>query len=106
SDCVITGLNVRFLCGVYCGVVSGFEEIVGAISFILKKVDLDYNYREERSKRYFEKRGGAIYIAGVKVGTFGVVDPEFCSLFGVDFVVSSFEIDVEKIYAFFIEKNK
>ncbi|KAM0676254.1 phenylalanine--tRNA ligase subunit beta [Gurleya vavrai] len=90
--------NKKNLCACLVGKVDGLENLIGVCSLIFMKIGLKCEFKEEDNEIYFSGRSVGIYVKNDKVGTLGVLHPKVCNNFRIPFAISSFEINLDKIY--------
>lgn len=62
----------------------------------------DYKLVEDRSDpRFLSRRGVAIYLNNVKVGSIGVIHPEVLANYELLYPVSALEIDFDPLFSHF-----
>ncbi|TFG21743.1 MAG: phenylalanine--tRNA ligase subunit beta, partial [Promethearchaeota archaeon] len=78
---------------------AGFTEIRSTVDFIMTSLGLqqEYEIKANKNPSYIEGRYGDILLNGVKVGEIGEVHPEVLLNYKLEFPVSAFEIDLEKL---------
>ncbi|KAG0262597.1 phenylalanine--tRNA ligase subunit beta [Actinomortierella ambigua] len=101
--------NVRKVCATYSNKTSGLEHIHGLLDRVLamvhaKPAEKDgksngYWIQDSQNPTYFPSRAADIYLrqdGKVNViGTFGILHPEVLEKFGIPFVTSAFEFELE-----------
>ena len=114
ADCVeinddneVGAMNKRKLCFAYSNNTSGLEIIQGMVDKLMKKIDLNFNDKNEKktycikpsnNKIFFEDRQAEIFILnGKKIGIYGIVHPKVLKNFGIKTPVSLCEIDIQDI---------
>ena len=78
---------------------SGFTEVRSTVDFIMISLGYQKNYeiRPSNNPSYIEGRYGDIYLNETKIGEIGELHPEVLLNFKLEFPVSAFEIDIEKL---------
>ncbi|EPR79628.1 Phenylalanyl-tRNA synthetase [Spraguea lophii 42_110] len=89
--------NERRLSGLIASNTGGLEEIQGLITFLFKKLKNKVKFEEKNLKMYLSKRCGDIIVDDTKVGEFGIVCPKIIRFYNIPYVVSAFEINLEKV---------
>jgi phenylalanyl-tRNA synthetase beta chain len=114
SDCVeiddnneVGARNNRKLCFAYSNNTSGLEIIQGMVDKLMKKIDLNFNDKNEKknycikpsnNKIFFEDRQAEIFILnGKKIGIYGIIHPKVLKNFGIKTPVSLCEIEIQDI---------
>ncbi|KAG0243886.1 phenylalanine--tRNA ligase subunit beta [Actinomortierella wolfii] len=101
--------NVRKVCATYSNKTSGLEQIHGLLDRVLAMLHSKpaekngqsngYWIEDSQNPTYFPSRAADIYLrqnGEVKViGTFGILHPEVLEKFGIPFVTSAFEFELE-----------
>jgi phenylalanyl-tRNA synthetase beta chain len=97
--------NIRNLSIAYCGLVSGFEIIHGALDRIFALLRIPVDVKKEGKKGYyilpfdsptfFPKRCANIYLNGKNIGIMGIVHPNVLNNFELPFATSILEITIE-----------
>ena len=80
----------------------------GTLDLLMMKIgavrNKDYYLKEQapnEDKKYFDKRGGNVMLAGEKIGTIGILHPEVIENFQLKNPVSVFELDLQPVWEFF-----
>ncbi|EJW02194.1 phenylalanine-tRNA ligase, beta subunit [Edhazardia aedis USNM 41457] len=97
--------NKRMLCAAFVGKSDNFENIIGLLSIIFKKIGFENRFKYVESDNlhiYFGQRGGYVYLDNEVVGSVGVVHPRLCDEFHIPFAISSFEVCVEQLFNKFL----
>lgn len=78
---------------------AGFTEIRSTVDFIMTSLGLEQDYEIEagQNSSYVEGRYGDIYLNEIKIGEIGELHPEVLLNFKLEFPVSAFEMDIEKL---------
>ena len=78
---------------------AGFTEVRSTVDFIMISLGHQKNYeiRPSNNPSYIEGRYGDIYLNETKIGEIGELYPEVLLNFKLEFPVSAFEIDIEKL---------
>jgi phenylalanyl-tRNA synthetase beta chain len=114
ADCVeidenneVGARNNRKLCFAYSNNTSGLEIIQGMVDKLMKKIDLNFNDKNEKknycikpsnNKIFFEDRQAEIFILnGKKIGIYGIIHPKVLKNFGIKTPVSLCEIEIQDI---------
>ena len=97
--------NRRSLCCVIAGKVAKIEDIQGVLSQILQKCNISYEYSEEDDDSYYKGRGGVAKTNEEIIAKFGVVSAALCKTGKVPLACTSLEIDLERVFELFKEKN-
>lgn len=115
SDCAVidpthdTGArNHRKICVMQLNTTASFEVLHGTLDLLMMKIgavrNKDYYLKEQapnEDKKYFDKRGGNVMLAGEKIGTIGILHPEVIENFQLKNPVSVFELDLQPVWEFF-----
>jgi phenylalanyl-tRNA synthetase beta chain len=78
---------------------AGFTEVRSAVDFIMTSLgqQKDYEVRPSSNPSYIEGRYGDICLNDVKIGEIGEIHPEVLLNFKLEFPVSAFELDLQKL---------
>jgi phenylalanyl-tRNA synthetase beta chain len=78
---------------------AGFTEVRSTVDFIMTSLghQKDYEIKPSSNPTYIEGRNGDIYLNEIKIGEIGELHPEVLLNFKLEFPVSAFEMDIEKL---------
>ncbi|KAM0678320.1 phenylalanine--tRNA ligase subunit beta [Binucleata daphniae] len=91
--------NQTNLCAAFVNKTDDLDNIIGLCTLIFKKVGLECELKECDNEIYFKQRSVNIMVDNIVVGTLGVLHPQLCNDFKIPFAISSFEMNLNMIYA-------
>jgi phenylalanyl-tRNA synthetase beta chain len=89
--------NERNICALYCNTKGELEIIHGLLDRIMQSLVCKFEIRECHDDRFFAKRQAQVFVKGVCVGIFGILNPIVLSNFGINHPVCAIELSLELI---------
>jgi len=90
--------NESHLCVSIADSKSNYTQIKNILDTIMKLNEIEFSIKEETYPFLIEGRSASIFVKGERVGFIGELHPQIIKNFGLLVPVSSFEINIEKIY--------
>lgn len=97
--------NERRACCVIASNRSLLEDVQGPLSMLFTKCGINnFSYEKSCDSRYLENQNAIVKIGDFVIGTLGVLHPHVCKQFEIPYAASSFEINLEILFNYFMNK--
>ncbi|EOB11468.1 Phenylalanyl-tRNA synthetase beta chain [Nosema bombycis CQ1] len=99
--------NVRMLGCLLVNQTSQMEEIQGPLTFLLQKCGItNFQFvRKDNEEKYLKNQSAILLIDNEEFGDIGVINPDVLKVFRLPYPGSSFEINLDKLFKKYLEKN-
>lgn len=89
--------NERRIAGAVSHSNTNYSEMKAYLESFLKQLGETYDFKESQDPAFIEGRSVIIHINGKRAGVMGEVHPEVLTNFGIEYPVTLFEMEVEKL---------